>query len=445
MPRDRCAPPARVVACDLRLQAVGTLTPVEEDRMPTPDAAVKPVEYIRSCFPALLRDVAGYPVAHFDAPGGTQVTSAVADAVRDQLLRHNANAHWAFATSRELDEMMERARAAAADYVGGSPAEIVFGPNMTSLTFHLARALGRSWGPGDEVVVTELDHDANISPWRDLEVERGLTVHTVPLDPDSGDLDWEAFESILSDRTRLVAVTAASNALGTIVDLQRVRHLAAPMGALTFVDAVHFAPHERVNVGQLGCDFLACSAYKFYGPHVGVLWGRHELLEAVWPPKLAPAPDAPPERWETGTLNHEGIAGTEAAVDFIASLAAGDDRATALDGALAGLSSRGEILVNRLLDGLGDIGGVRLFGPRRGRPRTPTVSFTIEGSSPAEAAALLSDEWGLFLSHGDFYASSVTRRLGAEPGGLLRAGCACYTTEEEVDRLIEAVDRLASN
>ena len=415
---------------------------VSPDRKPT-SSGVASLDRIRQAFPALMRLQGGAPVAYFDAPGGTQGPSSVARAVTDQLLRHNANAHWNFATSRELDEMLASSRAALADYVGGKPCEIVFGPNMTTLTFHMARALGRRFEPGDEILVTELDHDANVSPWRDLAIERGVVVRSVPMVRATGDLDWGVFESLISNRTRLVAVTAASNALGTIVDMPRARQLARSAGAVLFVDAVHFAPHERIDVGTLGCDFLVCSPYKFYGPHVGVLWGRSDLLSEVQPPKLAPAPDTPPERWETGTLNHEGIAGAGAAVDFLASLADGPDRMARLDATFAELSRRGEELITTLWKGLATVPGVRLYGPPPGKPRTPTLSFTIEGLSPGNAAARLAAEWGLFLSHGNFYAASVTDRLGVEPDGLLRAGCACYTSDDEIGRLIEAVNRLA--
>ncbi len=412
----------------------------------TRDHATSPVasvDTIRSAFPALGRIHANRPVGYFDAPGGTQVPAIVAEAVAQQMLRHNANAHWAFASSQELDEVIAASRSALSDFVGGRPDEIVFGPNMTTLTFHLARALGRTFEPGDEIIVTELDHMANVSPWQDLETESGIVARTVPLKPETGGLDWAILESSLSARTRLVAVTAASNALGTIVDLPRVQAMARSVGALLFVDAVHLAPHERIDVAAMGCDFLACSPYKFYGPHVGLLWGRNELLQEVLPPKLAPSPDTAPERWETGTLNHEGIAGAGAAVDFLADLADHGTRTERLDAVFAELSRRGDNLIARLREGLAGVPGVRLYGPLPGAPRTPTLSFTIEGYTPAEAAARLSSSSGLFLSHGNFYASSVTARLGVEPEGLLRAGCACYTSEEEVERLIEAVGRLA--
>jgi len=404
---------------------------------------VASVNEIRAYFPALRRLHGNRTVGYFDAPGGTQVPAVVAEAVAEQMLRHNANGHWAYETSRELNEVLAASRSALADLVGGRPDEIVFGPNMTTLTFHLARALGRTFDPGDEIVVTELDHMANVSPWTDLESERGLFIRTVPLLPGTGDLDWSVLESSISDRTRLVAVTAASNALGTIVDLPRVRSLARSVNALLFVDAVHLAPHERIDVTSIGCDFLACSPYKFYGPHIGVLWGRGALLQDVVPPKLPPAPDTAPERWETGTLNHEGIAGAGAAVDFLADLSDHGTRSERLDAVFSELSRRGDGLIERLWEGLEAVDGVRLYGPRPGTPRTPTLSFTVKGYTPAGISARLSSDWGLFLSHGNFYASSVINRLGVEPEGLLRAGCACYSNEEEVERLIQAVGRLA--
>lgn len=398
---------------------------------------------VRQAFPALARMHGDRPVGYFDAPGGTQVPRAVCEAVTEQMVHHNANTHWAYESSRELDEAIAASRGALADLLGGLPGEIVFGANMTTLTFHAARALGRTFAAGDEIVVTELDHMANVSPWLDLASETNVVVRTVPLVAETGDLDWDSFAGVLTDRTRLVAVTAASNALGTIVDLPRARALSRSAGALLFVDAVHLAPHERIDVRSLGCDFLACSPYKFYGPHIGVLWGREDLLSEVRPAKLAPAADEAPERWETGTLNHEGIAGARAAVDFLAGLADGGNRCKRLDAVFSELSRRGEVLLRGLWDGLSGIPGVTVFGPAPGAPRTPTLSFTIDALAPAEAAARLSAEWGLFLSHGDFYASLVTRRLGLEPHGMLRAGCACYTTAEEVERLVTAVGALA--
>src|SRR5215207_6822729 len=269
---------------------------------------------IRQDFPVFGREVAGRPIAFFDGPGGSQVPRQVADAVAEYLTLHNANAHGCFATSEETDAAISGARRAMADFVGGDAGEIVFGANMTTLTLHLSRALGRAWGEGDEVVVTALDHQANVAPWRLMAEDAGMTVRVVPFDPETLQLDYAALESLLSPRTRLLAIGAASNAVGTINEVRRAAEMARAAGALTFVDAVHYAPHRRVDVEELGCDFLACSAYKFFGPHAGVLWGRRELLEGFRPYRLPPAPSEAPGRWETGTQNHEAIAGIAAAV-----------------------------------------------------------------------------------------------------------------------------------
>jgi cysteine desulfurase family protein (TIGR01976 family) len=395
---------------------------------------------IRRHFPALERQHRGHPVAYFDGPGGTQVPTSVADAVREYLLHHNANTHWLYPTSEETDELIAASRQALADLLGANPAEIAFGANMTTLTFHLARALGRGWGAGDEIVITELDHHANVAPWRALERERGVTIRSVPFVPASGQLDWSALERALSPRTRLLAIGAASNALGTVTDVTRACALARDAGALTFVDAVHYAPHALVDVQAIGCDFLACSAYKFYGPHIGVLYGRRERLEALDVPKLAPAPDTAPERMETGTLNHEGIVGAGAAVDFLASLGGTGTRRERLGRTFAALHRNGQELIARLWRGLETIPGVRLYGPPPGEPRTPTAGFTIEGRTTGEVATALAAD-SVFVSNGDFYAATVVERLGLAPDGLVRAGCACYTTSEEIDRLLAGVTR----
>lgn len=396
---------------------------------------------IRAQFLALERRHHGHLVAYFDGPGGTQVPGAVVESMSDYLYRHNANTHWHYPSSRETDGIIAAARGALADFLGAQPNEVVFGANMTTLTFHLGRALGREWGPGDEIVVTELDHHANVAPWTALQRERGVVIRTIPLVVETGQLDWTALEQALSSRTRLVAIGAASNALGTVTDVTRAARLARAAGALTFVDAVHYAPHNLVDVRAIGCDFLACSAYKFYGPHIGVLYGRKERLEALDAPKLAPAPETAPERLETGTLNHEGIAGAGAAVEFLASLGKGASRRERLASAFAGLHARGQELLERLWEGLRTTRGVTLFGPPPSQPHTPTVAFTVAGKTSDEVAAALAER-GVFVSNGDFYATTVVGRLGLSGEGLVRAGCACYTTTEEVDRLVEGVRSL---
>jgi cysteine desulfurase family protein (TIGR01976 family) len=321
--------------------------------------------------------------------------------------------------------------------LGARPNEIAFGANMTTMTFHLARALGRNWGPEDSVVVTDLDHHANVAPWRALERDRGIQVASVPMIPSTGQLDWERLEELLGGRPRLLALGAASNALGTISDVSRAVKLAHAAGALTFVDAVHYVPHQFTDVQALGCDFLACSAYKFYGPHIGVLFGRGELLQDLDVPKLAPAPETAPERLETGTLNHEGIVGAAAAVNFLASLSVGNNRRERLGRTFSELHARGRTLVERLWSGLRELSGVVLYGPPPDVPRTPTIAITVN-RLPADVAARRLAELGLFVSSGDFYASTVLQTLGL-PDGLVRLGCACYTTEEEAERLIDGL------
>ena len=403
----------------------------------SPAAATSTAE-IRKDFPALERTHNGYPVAYFDGPGGTQVPRAVVEAMNDYLYHHNANTHWAYPTSEETDAIIDSARSVLADFLNASPTEIVFGPNMTALTFHLARALGRGYERNDEIVVTELDHHANVAPWRALEKEHGVKVRTVKMISETGELDLEDFSRQLNERTKLVAIGAASNALGTINDVRRAEEMAHSLGGQIFVDAVHYAPHELVDVRDWNCDFLACSAYKFYGPHIGILHGRHDLLGSLDFPKLIPAPDTAPERAETGTQNHEGIAGAAAAVDFLASLAPGATRRERLRAGLEQLHQRSDALIRQLWNGLREIGRVRLYGPPPGRARTPTIAFTVNGLPSIEAAEKLAER-GVFLSHGDFYAMTVVERLGQNPHGLVRAGCACYSTPEEIDRLLAGV------
>jgi cysteine desulfurase family protein (TIGR01976 family) len=405
---------------------------------------VASVEGIRDHFPALEREQDGLPVAYFDGPGGTQVPQVVVDAMSEYLLHHNANTHWRYPTSEETDALIARSRESLADLLNGRPDEIVFGQNMTTLTFHLARSLGREWGEGDEVVITELDHHGNVAPWRAVEKDRGITIRSVKMRTEDGRLDWNSLESALGPRTRLLAVGAASNALGTITDVTRAAALAHKAGARVFVDAVHYAPHALVDVQAIGCDFLACSAYKFYGPHIGVLWGRREMIEALDAPRLEPAPQESPERLETGTQNHEGIVGAAAAVDFLASLSAShrhESRRKALASTYAALHARGAALLERLWTELAKIDGLTLYGPTPGTPRTPTLSFTLRGFRTGDVASALAKR-AVYVSNGDFYAATVVERLGQSGDGLVRVGCSCYTSEDEVGRLIDGVRAL---
>jgi cysteine desulfurase family protein (TIGR01976 family) len=399
------------------------------------------VHDIRSHFPALDRIHNGFPVAYFDAPGGTQVPREVADAMREYLFHHNANTHWMYPTSEETDAIIASGRAAAADLVGGAADEIAFGANMTSLTFHLARALGRTWREGDEVIVTELDHHGNVAPWTALEEDYGVVTRTARMHVETAQIDYDHLAGLVTERTRLIAVGGASNATGTINDLALVGRIARRANALFFVDAVHLAPHELIDVKAIDCDFLALSAYKLYGPHIGVLWGRRESLDSLPFPRLAPAPQRAPERAETGTQNHEGIAGVAATVDFLASLGGeGGSRRERLRAYYAEVHEEGMRLTRLLWDAISSLSGVHLVGPTPDVPRTPTLSLTIDGTRADDAARGLAAD-GLFASSGDFYAASVVERLGVD--ALLRIGCACYTTEEEVERLIAVVARLA--
>lgn len=411
--------------------------------MTTSNTAVRPVEAIREDFPCLTRRHAGSPIAFFDGPGGTQVPNQVINAMADYLRFHNANTHWEYPTSHETDAMIAEARLAMGDFLHCRPDEVVFGPNMTTLTFHLARGLGRGWAAGDEVIVTELDHHGNVGPWEALAIDRGVTIRRIPFRIGDGTLDVEEVIDAIGPKTKLVAIGWASNALGTVTDVAPVCAAARDRGVLSFVDAVHSAPHLLPDVAALGCDYLGCSPYKFYGPHEGVLFGRAPLLGAVPVPKLAPAPDTAPERLETGTQSHEAIAGTLAAVDFLAGVAAGAGRRESLEAGYAALHERAMALFGRLWTGLEALPRVRRFGVGPDQPRTPTAGFVVEGVASSEVARRLAAR-GVFVSHGDFYAATVIERLGLGEEGLVRAGAACYTNEEDVDRLIEGVAAIAA-
>lgn len=406
--------------------------------------SVASVEGIRTRFPALDRTYNGFRVAYFDGPGGTQVPRSVVSAMEDYLLNHNANTHWKYPTSEETDSLIAQARETLASFLNGRADEIVFGQNMTTLTFHLAHSIGRELGKGDEIVITELDHHGNVAPWQAVAKDRGVTLRMVKMKTDEGRLDWSDLEAAITPRTKVLAIGAASNALGTVTDVARAAKLAHAVGARVFVDAVHYSPHFLVDVQALGCDFLACSAYKFYGPHIGILWGKRDAIEALDAPRLEPAPQESPERMETGTQNHEGIVGAAAAVDFLASLTSGYgemSRRDALRSTFNALHVRGDALLARTWNSLAEVPGVTLYGPKPGTPRTPTLSFTLRGHKTDDVAIELAKR-GVFISNGDFYAATIVDRLGLVPDGLVRVGCSCYTTDEEVDRLLAGVRAL---
>jgi cysteine desulfurase family protein (TIGR01976 family) len=392
-----------------------------------------PIETLRAQFPGLSPEVAA-----LDGAAGTQVPQAVIDAVAEALVTAMANAGGAFAASQVSTQVVDEAQAAIADLVGGVPEGVVLGPNMTTLTFHFADALSRTWGPGDEVVVTSLDHDANLRPWRLAAEGVGATVRVADFDVETGELPLESVEEVLSDRTRLVAVTAASNAIGTRPDVRAICDAVHDTGGFTYVDGVHATPHMPIDVAALGADFYACSSYKFCGPHTGAVVADPELLERLRPPKLVPAPDGVPLRFERGTPPFELLAGVRAAVDWLAGLtdAQGDRRARLLANFEA-IETRLQPLLERLVAGLKAIDGVRLLGAPR--LRTSTVSFVVDGLAPAEIAARLGEE-DIAVWDGDYYAYELMRRFGvADAGGAVRVSIVLYTTAEEIDRLITAV------
>ena len=387
---------------------------------------------IRAAFPAL-----DLGVAYFDGPGGSQVPSPVAEAVAGALTAGLSNRGTVTDAERRADEIVTGARAAVADLLGADPRGVVFGRSMTQLTFDFARTLSRGWGPGDEVVVTRLDHDANIRPWVLAAERAGATVRWLDFDPDTAELD--DLETVLTTRTRLVAVTAASNLLGTRPDVRAISDTAHEVDALVYVDGVHLAPHSPVDLAALGADFLGCSPYKFFGPHLGVLAASPALLETLTPDKLLPSTEAVPERFELGTLPYELLAGVTAAVDFIAGLAsdAPDRRSRVLE-SMAAVDEYEAGLLDRLLDGLGAIDGVTLHG--RPARRTPTVLFSVAGRTGREVYEELARA-GVNAPASHFYALEASRRAGLGDEGAVRAGIAPYTTTDDVDRLLRAVSQ----
>jgi cysteine desulfurase family protein (TIGR01976 family) len=415
-------------------------------------AADFPLDWCRRQFPALQRELGGRPVAFFDGPSGSQVPRPVIEAVSHYLANTNANRGGLYATSRESDALLDEAHRVLADFLGAlAPEGIVFGANMTSLTFALSRALARTWKPQDEIIVTRLDHDANVTPWVLAARDAGAIVHYVRIRPDDCTLDLDDLRSKLGARTRLVAVGAASNIVGTINPLGEIARLVHDAGALLFVDAVHYAPHLLPDVLAWQCDFAACSAYKFFGPHVGVLWSRPEMLNSITPYKLRPVTETLPGRWMVGTQNHEGIVGAAAAVEYLALLGrqvSGSPEAVsrrgALQAAFRAIRGHEQALGAKLLAGLCDLPQTRVLGiidPRRWEQRVPTFALTHGRLSPAELAERLGRD-GVFVGHGNFYALQVTESLGLEPDGVLRAGIMHYTSAADVDRLLAALGEL---
>jgi cysteine desulfurase family protein (TIGR01976 family) len=402
--------------------------------------------WVRSQFPSLSQTVNGQPAVFLDGPGGTQVPQRVIDAISGYLQRNNANTNGAYSTSRNTDAMIAGARAAMADFLNCGADEVVFGPNMTTLTFAISRSIGRELGPGDEIVLTYLDHDANFSPWRALE-ERGVTVRIAGIHQEDCTLDMNDLASKINARTRLVAVGHASNAVGTINDVREIVRLAHRHGAMAYIDAVHYAPHGAIDVRALDCDFLVCSTYKFFGPHMGVLYGKREHLQRLQPYKVRPNTNAVPQRWEWGTLNHECIAGIAACVDYLADLGrqvnpSAENRRTALLSAFQAIHAHEHALLKTLVAGLLAIPGLTLYGISDAKHfdrRCPTLAIRIAGHTPLELATQLGDR-GFFTWDGNYYALNLTERLDVEKdGGFLRIGLAHYNTADEVQRLLSAL------
>jgi cysteine desulfurase family protein (TIGR01976 family) len=410
------------------------------------------INWVRQQFPSLGRIVNGQPAVFFDAPGGTQVPQQVIDAIANYLATSNANTGGAFATSRGTDHIIAEARAAMADFLNCAGDEVVFGPNMTTLTFALSRAIGRELKKGDELLVTCLDHDANVSPWVCLE-ERGVKVRTADIKPADCTLDMFDLSAKIRRSTRLVAVGWAANAVGTINDVGEAVRLAHAVGAMAFVDAVHYAPHAPIDVQALDCDFLACSSYKFFGPHLGILYGKREQLQRLRPYKLRACTEQLPDRWETGTQNHECLAGLIAAIDYLADLGRhhhpqASSRREAILSAYEVIRQHERVLAEKLIAGMLAIPGLTFYGikdPARFDQRTPTVAIRMENRSPREVATHLG-ECGISTWDGDYYAVDLAERLGVQPsGGMLRIGLAHYNTADEVQRLLTELRALAQS
>ena len=428
-------------------------------------ASTLDLSYVRSQFPSLSQTVNGHPAAFLDGPGGTQVPQRVIDAISWYLSRDNANTGGAYSTSRHTDAMIARARGAMADFLHCGADEVVFGPNMTTLTFAISGAIGRELKPGDEILVTRLDHDANVSPWLAMADDRGVTVRWAEIHDENCTLDLLDLASKINENTKLVAVGFASNAVGTINPVRAITKLAHAVGALCYIDAVHYGPHGLIDVAAIDCDFLACSTYKFFGPHMGVLYGKREHLSRFRPSKVRPNTNAIPNCWEWGTLNHECIAGIEACVEYIADVgrhvteSCGDSRPAsppsearpisnrrlAIQAAYASIRQHERELMDRMMTGLTSVRGLKIYGiidPARFHDRCPTFAVRIEGHTPLELATRLGER-GIFTWDGNYYALNLTEHLDVEKsGGFLRIGLVHYNTAEEVDRLLGALEEI---
>lgn len=403
-----------------------------------------PIGHIREQFPATKRTHHNKSVVYFDGPGGSQVVQSAITAIADYMSKGGANLHGMFPTSAETELMIAESRKAIADLLAVSPEEVAFGPNMSTLALSISRALSRNWGEEDEVVVTEMDHRAHVDPWLAVAKDKGMTVRWIKVDPETLTLDESDLESLITERTRLVAVGLASNAVGTVIDVTRITKRAKEVGALVAIDAVHMAPHMAIDRDQLQADILLCSAYKFFGPHVGIAAIRSHVFEALEVYKLNPAPTNFPDKLETGTQNHEGIAGIRAAIDFISSLGQGATRREKIVSAYEHIEKYENRLAEKIRASLSEIPRVRLFQAAPTVKKTPTIAFQIEGLDPVEICQWMAEEHSIFIASGHFYASTLAEVLDVnKSGGWIRAGIAPYNTEEEVDRFIAAVNEIS--
>ncbi|MCM3081591.1 MULTISPECIES: cysteine desulfurase-like protein [Brevibacillus] len=396
-----------------------------------------PIEAVRQQFPALQRIYQGKPAVYLDGPGGSQVVKGSMDAIYAYMANGGANLHGSFPSSQETEAIIADARESVAQLFGVKATEVAFGANMTTLTFAIARALGRNWGEGDEIVVSELDHRANVDPWLTIAADRGMTVRWLRVNPETLTIEVDEIDSIITSKTKLVAVGLASNAVGTINDIPFITSKAQAVGALVAVDAVHATPHFFVDRDQLGADLLLCSAYKFFGPHVGIAVIREELFDSIQPYKLSPAPASFPDKLETGTQNHEGIAGITPAIQFVASLGKGDTLREQLRTGFEAIEEHENSLADKMREALLEMDGVTLYQADPEIPKTPTIAFRIAGLSPQVVCQRMADEHAVFIADGDFYAMTLADKLGInQEGGWIRAGLAPYNTVEEIDRFI---------
>lgn len=401
------------------------------------------VQAVRRRFPALSRTEGGTPVAFLDGPGGSQAADTAIQAMANYLLRGSANVHGVFGTSVETDEIIARARVSMADFIGGKPEEVAFGANMTTLNYAISRAMARDWKAGDEVVVTEMDHRANVDPWISAIEDKGGKARWVKVDTERLVLKMEEFSEVLGPKTKMVAVGLASNAVGTVNDVKKIARMAHEAGAKVVVDAVHAAPHIFIDREDLGADVLVCSPYKFFGPHMGVASIKRDLFDRLETYKVMPQLADPPDKIETGTLNHEGIAGSAGAVEFIASLGEGKTRREKVRSAMEAIEAYEDPLANWVRGQLESIPGVKVFTAGREVRKTPTIAFRVAGKAPREVCQHALKK-GVYIASGDFYASTLAMVLGIrESGSFVRAGLAPYTTREEVERLVESVGEIA--